>query len=259
MTYRDNGYVARVGYTQQFAAAADSASTLMNDLVAYWRMEESGTDSRVDAINSLSLTANGNVSADTGKRNDAVQLEWNVGGVGYKYLNGSTDSKYSVGAGGKTWAVWISANNVAGPFILFTKGTGANDEYYFYIDANGKLWVDLIGGDGSWADYIEASGSNGDIVGGVFTLVISWYDPADKKIRFSVNNGTTRVSPTALSGTPFNGAADFLINRTGSTTYYGGLWDEMMFWDRPLTSDERAELYNSGTGKFLNSGGTDFS
>lgn len=254
-------YKPIAGYESAFGlnpAGGGAVSSLMTDLVAYWRCEEAGTANRVDAINSLALVPTGNVTAVSGKKNNAVNLEWNLGGAGYKDLRATSHSAYQVGSGGKTWAMWYSKFNGLGGGYLFNKGTGSNDEYYMDVSTAGAIYFALIGGDGSWSDYVDISGSAGDFSDGVSQLLIVWYDPADKKLRASINNGTTKVSASALSGTPHNGSADFTINRAGSTTIYGGLYDEMMLWDRPLIADERTELFNSGAGKFLNAGGTDF-
>jgi hypothetical protein len=253
-------YKPIAGYESAFGlnpAGGGAVSSLMTDLVAYWRMEETGTVDRVDAISSLALHSVGTVTATTGKKNNGVDLEWDGG---YKHLYDTTHTKYSIPLTGKTWAMWMRKYSSSGGTHLMFKGDNAGlDEYDFYISAAGKPTFYLIGGDGSWSDYVQVGGSDGDISGTELQLIIGWADPADWKIRYSINNGTTKASAAGLAGTPYNGSQDFSINlQPPSTPLFGAIWDEFMMWDRPLTSDERTELHNSGTGKFLNAGGTDF-
>jgi len=50
--------------------------------------------------------------------------------------------------------------------------------------------------------------------------------------------------PAGNGSVPFNiGSHD-----DGAGTEWNGLIDEVAIWDRQLTSDERTELYNSGSG-----------
>jgi hypothetical protein len=78
--------------------------------------------------------------------------------------------------------------------------------------------------------------------------VVAWHDSTANTINIQINNGT----PTSLShtlGVYASGTGLFSIGSTGGTAaYMNGRIDEVSFWKRILTADERMTLYNSGNG-----------
>jgi hypothetical protein len=78
--------------------------------------------------------------------------------------------------------------------------------------------------------------------------VIAYFDDSANEIGIVINNGTpvTTSFTSSLSG----GAGNLRVMRsTADGESPDGRIDGLGVWSRVLTSDERTELYNSGTGK----------
>ena len=78
---------------------------------------------------------------------------------------------------------------------------------------------------------------------------MAWHDAASNTTNIQVNDGT--VDSVSHSGGVYNGTADFALGALfiGTPSYhFDGLVDEVGFWKRVLTSQERTDLYNSGSG-----------
>ena len=93
----------------------------------------------------------------------------------------------------------------------------------------------------------------GAISTGTWYLVVGWHidtDPSFGSANIQVNNGTV---DTNLEASYFGGAdtgQPFRCGRWGHSSgrYWDGRLNQVAFWDRVLTSDERTELWNSGNG-----------
>jgi hypothetical protein len=92
--------------------------------------------------------------------------------------------------------------------------------------------------------------SKTDLTTGVWYFVVVWHDSVADTDNIQVNNGTVD-SISSAGHTPNNGAADFCL---GARTYpsfegyFNGQLSSVSFWKRTLTTNERTELYNGGTG-----------
>jgi hypothetical protein len=85
-------------------------------------------------------------------------------------------------------------------------------------------------------------------------MITVWYDPDDRKLKHCVNNGTVTAGAALATGPRHTaGTVWFGVNNVGDNALTGQM-DELVVHDRVLTSDERAELYNAGRGKFYGDG-----
>jgi hypothetical protein len=104
------------------------------------------------------------------------------------------------------------------------------------VDSNGSSYSEFV--------------ANNQIVSNAWNLVVTWYDPADKKTHCQVNNGAV-IDGTALPNGPrLNNAQPFWLGNNNPSYACDGRADELAIWDRVLTADERAELFALGKGKF---------
>lgn len=232
-------------------SAAAPKSTLVNDLVSYWSLdEESGT--RVDSVGSADLTDNNTVLYDTGVNGNAASFV----GINAEELTLDDTDSVQPGSSGMTWAFWLKAGAAAYQYWM-SKGIGANQFAPLFGCQTGGA-VDFYIGDGSGTSQAQLAAVSGldD-----WTLIIAWWDGTEKKANVWVKNAAEDrgIAGIALSGQPYNGTSTFTLgSATAGGGFATGLMDEVAIWSRVLTEDERTELYNSGAGKFYNSTSEDF-
>jgi hypothetical protein len=77
----------------------------------------------------------------------------------------------------------------------------------------------------------------------VWTHILFWYDPGDGQVRIRINDTTTYASTTSpgLAQT----TSPFFVGG-GNTLFSDAIIDEVGFWKRLLTAQEKTALYNGG-------------
>lgn len=209
--------------------AAGYTGTLLNGMVSYWALdEESGT--RYDAVGSNHLTDNNTVGFDTGKNGNAAS---------FIATNGeSLTLAAALQAAPKTYSFWYkSGGGATTERILKDKGTYID----IYHDSGSNFLARATVNDG--VGYPEAS--TGFVIKALgWVHVVVSVAAAVGGIAVYVNydefSDTENLSAEA-------GAEAFTLNADNDTTC---VIDEVAIWSRVLTSDERTELYNSGSGFF---------
>ena len=206
----------------RFHPAIASGSTLLTGLVSYWPLdEESGT--RYDSVGSNDLTDNNTVGFDTGVNGAAAS---------FVAANGESLSRASFDPGAVwTASYWVRLDAVSGQDISFEI---QNIVYDF--TGIGQIYFFGTGGAGAYSYAPPAAGE--------WHHVFLWTDGT--KV-YAQRDGGTVWEDTRVSA---SGANTLSIGRALPSYYITGRVDEVAIWDRVLTSDERAELYNAGAGKF---------
>lgn len=223
------------------------------DLVSYWKMDEtSGT--RYDSHGSNDLTDNNTVSYATGKQGNCADLEWD----NTEWLSCASNSTLQLSADQDfTISLWVNLENMSGytyrPMVTKAIATNSTCEfciYYYYAgaDPNNKFRFQL--GNGSTYQLVNETVSNTS--NGTWFFLVAWHSKTDDKIYLQVNNDATPAEAAWSNGTYSGGTGELAIGRfSGNSTtahHYDGKIDEVAFWKRLLTSDERTALYNSGNG-----------
>ena len=228
------------------SAAGGGSSTLNTGLTAYWKLDEnSGT--RVDSgSNGQDLTDNNTVLFGTGKISNAADFEYDND----EYLNRADSATLSLSTDTDfTLALWFkSEGEAAFQGDLISKCTDNGNEAAEYR----VLAYDSLGNIG----FIVGNGSTGAALtsgtapsSGTWYFVVAWHSSTDNKLYLQINNGTPAEAAWS-GGTQDSGSAFVMGARAYNTGFaYDGLIDEVGFWKRVLTSDERTELYNSGNAK----------
>ena len=204
------------------------ASTLLNDLVSYYKLDESSGDA-IDSAGSNDGTVNGATQGVTGKINTAYDFDGN------DYISCGTQSlannSFSI-------SVWIAADSTSCNYAV---GQGTNSSrrglHFGRRSSNGKFTFAFF------ADDLDSSTSVA--TDGTWEHWVGTYD-ASTNSRKLYRNGVLDSSDTA--GGDYIGTGTLYIARSYTTSYFYGKIDEVGIWDRALTSSEITELYNSGDG-----------
>lgn len=222
---------------------------LTDSLISYWKLDEaSGT--RVDVHGSNDLTDNNTVGSASGKINNGADFE----SANSEFLSHTSNSDLQTGDIDFTFTAWINIETLVHGIIVSKDDDAANSRDYtldmgdfqsprFYIKGGTHL--------------VEWSG---DLSTSTWYFIVGWHDATANTVNLQVNNATPESATT--SGTaPDVSSAVFMIGAreySGFEGYFDGIIDEVGFWKRVLTSQERTDLYNSGNGLSYDSfgGGT---
>lgn len=220
---------------------------LADSLIAYWSLDEASGNA-IDAHGSNDLAeASGSIGATTGKVSGARDFEKDD----TEYFEIADNADLSTGNidftfGG--WARFESAPASGDGRCLWSKGEG-DIEYFvewrnFSSENRFKFWVTP---NGSSLNGVTANSLGAPSID-TWYFVVAWHDSAGDTINIQVNNGT--VDSQAYDAGVVDGTSKFMLGSLlGSVFFHDGLLDELGFWKRVLTSDERTELYNGGDGR----------
>ena len=216
-------------------------STLLTDLVSYWKLDEaSGT--RYDSVltSGNDLTDNNTVGSAEGKQGNAASFV----AANNETLTKAASAELSFGDVDFTIAAWFNTGTKVDGTIVSVWENGVGVNYALQLDGSGtKVQMrtfDAWPGDIALYDTVVNDSE--------WHLAIGWYDAAADTVNIQVDN--TTVVTTASSGAPPGTTLTFAIGGIVGTDVlcWNGLIDEVGIWSRVLTADERAALYNSGDG-----------
>jgi len=219
-----------------------NASTLLNDLVAHWRLDEaSGT--RVDVHGGNDLTDNNTVTQAAGRLGNAAQFT----AANSEYLNISDNAVLSMGDIDFTIAAWVYLGvGFSDRVILGKWGLGGSGEYMVRYQTSSDQFQFFVNSDGSSPASITAS-TFGAVPDATWLFVVAWHDAGANTINISVNDGA--ADSAAHSAGVFDGAYGFVLgSQGGGADFWDGRIDSVSIWKRVLTAGERTSLYNSGAG-----------
>lgn len=214
--------------------------SLKDDLVSWWSLEEaSGT--RADSHGGYDLADVNTVTSATGLVGDAAYFV----SANNEYLEGITDSIFSVAGGEISVSLWFNLRSLGQFHHLVAKDDAINGrrEWELRINTSNQLeWLVFHGGTfttRAWAT----------------TLVVdTWYHAYAScgagVSTLSLNDATAITG--SLGGTPsgpYSGNPLVVGARGGNRLPTNGMLDEVAFWRRALTDEERSWLYNGGAGR----------
>jgi hypothetical protein len=215
------------------------ASSLLDGLVAYWKLDET-SGPRIDSAGSNNLTDNNTVGSAVGKVGNAASFV----AANNEFLRVYTVAFSSSFTDEASINLWVK-RDVDIPTSTsesgFLKGgnTTLEDMYYPFTDnvdytgvfRNNRLTISP-----------RLSGVPDRTVWHMLTITTT---PGTNGYKI-YQNGTLQYQNTGQSSV-FLGP-ETVFGRSGNTAYYGGLFDEIGLWNRALTASEMLILYNSGAG-----------
>lgn len=208
-------------------------------LKAYWKFNE-GTGTIV----------NDSIGTNHGTTTDV----WDSHGMNgnCKYINSETTainiphSPSITFAGNHSISIWVKPDNPTPrpEQVIFTKGNNPSNYLLDYY-VGGFFWRN--GKADSQSDYTLFTPTN--YPAGVWYHIVLIYDTIlGKKIYINGEN----VANDTQGGNVYTTDEDLVFGSLwGGTFTYSGLIDEFCLWDRAITPEEVAEIYNNGAGKFL--------
>ncbi len=209
-------------------------------IVAWWP----GQGSAVDVIGTNNGVLDGTIGFATGEVGQAFRF--NTTNADVKIL---ASPSLNVGAGnGFTVEAWIYPSNVVnlGPLFEWNNGVGGWG-VHFYVGAAGpgSLLANLVDTSGNWH---QISSPNGVVSSNAFQHVALTYDKTSG-LATIYRNGTIVAQQALGVIQPLTTFDLYLGRRVSGADYYtfSGLIDEPAIYNRALTTNEIAAIYNAAS------------
>lgn len=232
----------RAGLLQQQLQqqASNPLANITTDMVGWWPLNEASGDA-LDANGSNNMTQVGTITRVSGKLSNAADFDPN------EHFHTSTATP---NGGNNDWCVafWFNPDLVANADILCTCGqynSGSISGYNFSITLKSASTIGIDLGVASVWQSVESSAT---ISAGNWYFCEAYYIASTNTLGIRINNGTP--DETVITGTPQNVTSPSLIIGAQRSGYGGfnGKMDEVVAWNRVLTSTESDGLWNDGAG-----------
>ena len=212
---------------------------LTDDLKAYWKMDES-SGNIIDAHNSNDGIPSGSPTySQAGKIGTSILFEDST--IDYFTVQNSADLTLSINM---TISFWLKHPSQTITQYLLNKGTHEEDGYYLVIFSTEKLAF-VTSQDGM--DLVQHTRSSTTIPDDVLVHILVVVTNGTCRLYFNNVEVSYEAQPTHIN--PLDGETLLRIGARQPGDYsIDGNMDEIGFWNRAITSDERAELYNGGEG-----------
>lgn len=245
MIYRAGaGQIWRVGQSGVATAAAAGGGALLSAaaisaLVSWWALDEtSGT--RVDSHGSNDLTDNNTVGYAAGIHGNAADF------IPANSENLSIASNASLVTGDVDFCMcgWFRGDALSQyPFIGGKDQDETFREYGFYF-TTAKLTVRVGVGEAKWGSACSTA---------TWYWFFGYHDSVNNLLGISINNGTDVTTSYSHPGTTGTTVFRVGVNTAAgggiALNRFDGLIDELAFFKGyVLSADDRAAIYNSGTG-----------
>ena len=220
--------------------AANNPGT--SNLVAYWQLgETSGT--RNDSAGTNHLTDNNTVLySASGIKGNAADFERDNS----ESLSIASNANLVLGDIDFTIFGWVYAESLTDfQTIVAKRNDSTLPEYQMYYEA-GKIKF-LISDSSNTGTFISADTPTISV--GAWYFVVAWHNSVANTLNIQVNNGTVYTSNSPV--TPRTNTWIFRLGaqQTTAAGFWDGLIDEFGIYKKVLSTEERAWLYNSGTGR----------
>lgn len=211
--------------------------SLLTNLVSYWALNEASGNA-LDSHSTNDLTDNNTVGSATGKVGNARDFEAD----NLELFTKADNADLSTGDIDFHLSGWVQFESQTSTRMIVMKGNDLNGTYeYCVFNFGGSLFFRVESG----AASVDVGSSS--LANGTWYKFDAWHDSVNNQIGISLNNGTP-VTASYSGGVTDNAQAFQIGNDSSLGRPHDGLIDEVGFWKRVLTSDERTDLYNAGNG-----------
>lgn len=215
--------------------------SLLDSLISYWKLDEASGNA-IDAHGTNTLTANNAPGSSAG----IIGTARTFNGTN-QFFSVANNSALQSGNASFSLQAWVNFDTLATDQMLAGKWRISfnNREYrLIFVGSQNRLFFQVSSA-GDAAQSAIAS-NFGPLSTGAWYHVVGWYDSANQQIGISLNGVVNTASHTIGV---FSGGANFRIGVSDDQSIFtDGLIDEVAFWKRALTADERTSLYNGGNG-----------
>jgi hypothetical protein len=233
-------------------------STVIDSLISFWELEES-SGQRNDSHGTNHLNSdNAAIGSVTGKVGNALDCEFDNN----SRLTIASNTSLQTGDIDFTICGWANLEDQPSAMPVAAKGYHSQ-EWELLVGGLGEgLSFGFLVWDGSSLDWIteQTSPAPPPISFSTWYFVVVWHDSVANTINIQVNNGTPTSKAHSTGVVASSGA--FYLGGDNQGLSWDGPIDQVGFWKRVLTTDERTYLYNSGNGRsyasFSSGGGTVF-
>lgn len=210
-------------------------TTLLNGLVAYYKLDETSGTTAVDSTGTNNGTINGATINQIGKIGNSFYFD----GSGDQVNLGTTNS-FS-GNASRTYNIWFKVSSKpSSPVVLIGQSDGTCSDSHFDLQLTGTYL------------YFHGCGAGNDFSGGITYSIDTWYmasvthDSSTNvtKLWFNGSEVGTQTNSRNTSGS----ATTYLAYEPRDNRYYSGYLDEVGIWDRALSQSEIEELFNNNSG-----------
>lgn len=215
---------------------------LADNLEGYWPVDEtdeSGNGRDMTPVNAPG-TGTGHVNATVG--------DYEKGDV--SYLDYTTDTTFEFGDVDVSWNCWMNRESSYGS--LFAHYVSSSDRSYLIYHYGSGLQFIAKGASGGAAVATIASGGP---TTGTWYMVTAYHDASGDEIGIAVDGGsfTTTAHTYGLNAAC---TGNFRIAGTQLSGYsWDGLLEEAAVWTRVIDSGDVGDLWNSGSGATIPTGG----
>lgn len=225
-----------------------AGSSLLNNIIEYWRMDEA-SGNLIGEINSNELTVTGAIQNVDGKITKAIELDTNTDSATMSYnasLSYGTTDSITI----SFWVYFDILPQTAGYIYYgcrFTNTVSPSTALRIWFPNDGAYIAFGITDSSSTAYTVESS--YGYITAGSWYHILCYKNSTTSKIYINGVDRTSTTYSTPNNIRDFNGILNIGNYSIGSSNGLDGKICEFAYWNRQLTTDEIAELYNSGNGK----------
>ena len=229
-------------FSQQEIALAHSMD-FTSGLVGYWKFDDGSGTTAVDSSgNGNNGTLNGGPTWTTGRINDALSFNGSSSEVDINKNVLNTAGDYTV-------AAWVQLNNASNwASAVSQDGTNVSGFFLQYTNPNmpngGRFAFSLINADSTQGTTTRAISPFNPSTG-IWYHLAGVHDSTNNQIKLYVN-GT--LVDTQSVGAAWNASGETVVGRArfnGPVDFWPGLIDDVRVYNRILSSQDVADLYNS--------------
>jgi hypothetical protein len=217
------------------------------DLIAWWRMEETGSADRVDSHdNSLDLTSVFAPPNDTGIQGNAVDLDGTE-----EVLYHVDDALLSMGGDiSFTIGLWFKAHSIiTDDMVILSKWDEGGDQEYLITQDAARVKFTIRNAAGTTSHSVRAD-TFGNLSNNTWYFLVCYYNASTNWMWIGINDVFTAATSSSTGVRDDTNRLYFGREVDGSFPHYNGLIDEVFIYrDRLLSTAEKTWLYNSGSGR----------
>lgn len=236
--------MSRGGATSNGGQSVRQPSALGDSAVAYYPFDDGANDKA--PVNRNNLTDNNTVTQAAGRTPNGAQFTR----TNSESLTMADNASLSTGDIDFSTSAWVYLDSKTGHRDIVTKWrSGTNqreyaliyqqtfDRFEFYVSSNGT------------AETAVTANNFGSPSTSTWYFIVAWHDATNNQLGISVNNGTADTS--SYSSGVFDSTANFGIGGrdTSNIEYMDGRIDNVGFWKRTLSTEERTWMYEGGRGR----------